>query len=432
MRLWERRMARLDGGRRRPILAWALSRLLLVAMSSWTGYPHQRSAMGDVRFYRDWAAGLAHGHFPLDERWQYPPGAAAVLALPRLLPLSYTVGLVAVVLCADAAILAILLTHARHSKGSLKGAWFWVAGPVLLGPVVLYRFDMVPAVLAVGGLAAAGRPFLAGLLLGAGGMVKLWPAFLLPAARGRTGWRRAAAGLLLVLAARVAVLAVTGLLPHAGGFAGNQRARGLQVESVPATPWLVARLLGAGVRVEYSYGAFQVVGSLPQAVATWTTPVEAAVLAAYVLAAWRRRRQDPLADETPLGLAVLLLVVVVARVLSPQYLLWLLAVAAVGLTGHADRLSRVGRLLLVAAAMSQAVYPGLYNLMLRGAVVPSMLLVARNVVLVAATVLAVRAASTPPAASWRRPGASRTGDQESRAPAAASSPVPAPRSRPGG
>ena len=46
----------------------------------------------------------------------------------------------------------------------------------------------------VAGLLLVARPYACGLLLGLGGLVKVFPALLLPAARGRGAWPRALAG----------------------------------------------------------------------------------------------------------------------------------------------------------------------------------------------------------------------------------------------
>jgi hypothetical protein len=114
-------------------------------------------------------------------------------------------------------------------------------------------------------------------------------------------------------------------------------------------------------------------------------------------------------------LALLLIVLVTSRVLSPQYLIWVLGVVA-GLVAvraagsapdglvadpaearrQADRRA-VLVLLLVAAAVSQVIYPWRYNDVIQGRPVTSVLLVARNALLLAACWRAVRISARRPA-----------------------------------
>lgn len=379
------------------VVAWAVSRALLVA-APYSGYPRGGEVLGDVRLYARWAGGLADGRLPTgDPRWQYPPGAGAVLVIPRLDAAHYTRALVILLLVADAAVLALLLARARRG-GSAAGAWTWVIGVAALGPVAVYRFDLVPTLCAVAGLALGGRGLAAGALLGVGGLIKVWPILLAPAVG-----RRAVAAAAVVVAAGGAALLVTGRLADGLGFLVNQSARGLQLESIAATPYLLARAVGAdGIAIRYEYGAYQISGPGVGAVVSATTVATVAVLAAFVVLA--RRGAAPV----PLALATLLAVVVAARVLSPQYLVWVLGVAGLALASGTRGLTRTAVLLVAAAALSQLLYPLLYGGLRRAEVLPAVILLARNALLVAATVTVIRALRTtgypPETGSGRRRG----------------------------
>jgi hypothetical protein len=243
-----------------------------------------------------------------------------------------------------------------------------------------------------------------------------------------------AAGLVAVAAGLVSVLVVTGWWGDAGSFLGSQQARGLQLEAVPATPFVLGRLFGFGVPPAYEYGSMQFSSGAAQAVATACSLVGIGLVAAASAWWWglRQARGPSAADR---AFALLALIVVTSRVLSPQYLIWLLAVAAcrpapwaavagasagsgVGSGDGADVgagsnvgsgvgssvgigagvggrwLRRPAILLLVAAALSQLVYPVTYDGLVAGAIVPSLLLMARNTVLVALCAVSVRSALT--------------------------------------
>lgn len=376
------------------VAAWVLTRALLVAAAGSSWYPYHSAVTGDVRLYARWASILLSGHFPLnDPTWQYPPGAAAVIGLPGLTPLRYYPSFIILALIADALVLAVLL---RRDTGSNAGAWLWIIGTTALGPIVLNRFDTVPTLLTVAALALVVRParapgsgnprrsLAAGMLLGLGAAVKVWPILLLPVIRRRG---HVAAGAVAAGVAILAGLAVAGRLSEGLDFRHNQQARGLQVETVAATPYLLARALGAsGIRVVLEYGAYQVHGPGVSAVVTATTIASGLVVLALLALAWRRP------GNIGLGLAGLLAVLLTARVLSPQYLVWVLGVAAFTLTNPASRQRLTAGLLIAACALTQWLYPIWYVGLIRGGIGSTLLLAVRNAVLLAAFAVALLAA----------------------------------------
>lgn len=158
------------------------------------------------------------------------------------------------------------------------GAWWWLAFVLLLGPVAVGRLDAVVTPVVVVALAVALRhPVVASALLTAGAWVKVAPgALLLPLVLVlRRPWRH------LVLPAAVVCVVVAGAVAAGGGlghltsFLTEQSDRGLQVESVAATPWVLAGLGSGSVRVV-----------LNDAITTWeiTGPGTATAAAALGLA----------------------------------------------------------------------------------------------------------------------------------------------------
>src|SRR5450756_296115 len=233
--------------------------------------------LGDVVLYQGWVRGMTSGHgLPVhDERWQYPPGAAVVLLIAGLEP-RYMWGLVGVVFVADAAVFFALLRGQ-----SPLGAAVWVVGPSLLGPLTYARFDVVPTAFAVCGLLWGRRPVLAGAALAIGGWVKVWPVLLLGALRDRRAVPGALLGAAVASIAVVLALAATGQLGAATAFLAFQQARGLQVESVAATPFMVARAFGIGPPPVYQYGAMEVATAgwdVAVAVCTAARPVRICLL----------------------------------------------------------------------------------------------------------------------------------------------------------
>nr|MDT0666859.1 hypothetical protein [Micromonospora sp. DSM 115978] len=147
-----------------------------------------------------------------------------------------------------------------------------------------------------------------------------------------------------------------------------------------ATPLVLARALGvAGAEGPvYAYGSMQFGSPLAQAVATGCSVAGAVVVVGAVGWWWVLGRVEgsTVADRSFL---LMVLLVVTARVLSPQYLLWLLAVAACrpdpwGPSGRTPPWRRPAVLLLVTALLSQVVYPMTYDGLLAGDLLPSVLL----------------------------------------------------------
>ena len=125
------------------------------------------------------------------------------------------------------AITVMLYSSARRG-GSLAGAWYWVCGVPLLGPVTVGRFDVVPVTLSVAALCVTGRGGVRGALIGAGTAVKAWPVTLL-AGMAPGQQRRGTAAAAAVLAAVCAIFAsgTASFLAHQ-----NARVRGATREEV--------------------------------------------------------------------------------------------------------------------------------------------------------------------------------------------------------
>jgi hypothetical protein len=219
------------------------------------------------------------------------------------------------------------------------------------------------------------------------------------------------------------------LLLLAGGWARLlspltwQSDRGLQIESVWATPVMVARALSPGAwLVDISrYQAYEVFGpavGLLLAVSTVATVLGLGVIVALLV----RAHRDPEPSAVAVGLVILATVAVMTvtnKTLSPQYLLWLGGPMAALLLLRArdgEREQReVGRLagqLLLLALLTQLVYPLLYDGLLgrQGhgmVVVATLVTAARNVFLVVFTVEACRLA-------WRRLSPARRPADRSR------------------
>lgn len=409
---------------RRVTLWWAGSRFLLMLWSLQAmPYFSRGAVIGDVNIYNGWADTMAHGSFPSnDPQWQYPPAAALVMLVPKAIArvgIGYVNSFFFFALAADAVVFALLVGQAdriaaRSARAPhLSGVWAWVLGGFALGPILFMRYDVIVTALAVGGMLATVKAVgrrtpqqaekwtwnLRGVLLGLGAVVKVWPVVLLA---GLPGGRRGARAL---VSAVVGALVICGLLaaglPGALSFLDHQSSRGIEVEAVFASPFMIASWFGYPIRTVHEDGNFQLAGPGTGLVASGA--ILLTLLGFGIVLWWRARRFHPerwtpaLMYDT--GFTVLLVMVVTSRVLSPQYLIWLIGLSALCLAenGPGSDATRGKTLMAVPARMvmactlvSQLEFPILFLQVMHHGFLGTAVVAARNLVLLAATLIALR------------------------------------------
>lgn len=360
------------------VALWAAAKIP-AALVAWRVAPYVR---GDVLYYHRSleAMGATGASGTLVE---YPAPVVWLLQVPRLAgggENGYLVAFGALMLAIDAAFCLLLWRWGGRRGGT--AVLCWVAFTTLLGPVCWLRFDMVPAVCAGVAVLALwrGRPAAAGTAVAVGAAAKLWPVLLAPSIAVRRGDRgRAAAGVL-------GTLAVLGLASLA--WAGWDRlvsplrwqsGRGLQIESVWATPAMIARLFDPSRQTvgQGAYHSIEITGPGTSALASASTVAMAAGVALIAVLHLLAYRRPPRTAEDAAALAALLMTLVVGimivsnKAFSPQYILWLggpLA-ALVALreppAGGGPVPAAVRRALaaggLVLAGLTQVVFPLLYD-----------------------------------------------------------------------
>jgi hypothetical protein len=372
---------------------WAVLRLgLLAIILGWVPWPEQ---VNDLAIYQRWAEGpLAGGTFPTDPMWQYPPLAGPIFRLGAMLP-GERIGFALLFLAFDAAIMLMLSWQAARSRRT-AGRTLWAWSALITGPLLLARFDVVPTALALAAiLVTAPRPAASGALAGIGAWLKAWPILVLSGVR-RGDLPRAIAGVVAASLCIVVVLVVTTDQPF--GFLTGQAERGLQVESVAAWPFLVARAFGADVAVVYQYGAHEVVADGVPVVAAGSIATTLALLGLVAVQRLRGALEDAAAADV--ALATVLFSVVTSRVFSTQYFIWLLALGAACLGTSGTRMRRCVMLVVASGAASQLVYPWLYTALLEGRPWALLAQTARVGLAVGAAVLAVGVLVTPRPVRW--------------------------------
>ncbi|MFJ9027236.1 glycosyltransferase 87 family protein [Streptomyces sp. NPDC102274] len=376
-------------GTRFPVAVWALTRAaLLLCVFKVVTLPGP-DVTGDVAvIYHGWYEVLKTGTYPLDDvTWQYPPAAALAILSPAVLPfLGYASAFFVLALLCDAMAFGLLLYAGRRTGRSMGGAWVWVVGVPLLGPTAYARYDlMVTAVAIAALLAGVRRPRLMGALAGFGALLKVWPVLLLVGTPRGRATRRSWATATAVAAALVVVC--TAAMPGALAFLTFQRDRGTEVESLGALVFQVARHYGWKGSVLLNYGSVEFVG--PYVPLVSNAALALTLLAFGWLLVWRLRARG-FGAGTPYdaAFAAVLLFTTTSRVISPQYMLWLVGLAAVCLTLRASRMALPAWLVVAATAVTLLEFPLLFSHVVAGDPMGILLLAVRNGLLVAATLTA--------------------------------------------
>lgn len=350
------------------------------------GPPDNTEVIGDTGAYEGWAGRILGEHLnPYSEVGiEYPPGALPFIVAPGVdkpLDDTYRTRFVLSMIAVDVVGLLVLLLLARR-WGSLVGPWVWVAVVPLLGPIAYNRLDLVPAVatiLAVERLSARSW-FGGGGWLGYGAMAKVYPALFLPVVWAATRRRQ-----LLVGAAVVAALF---LVPYVGflddvyrNVIGYHTDRGIQIESLWGLVLLLASKLGHTIGINYSFGALHVDSSAASAMKLASGVLSLAALAAGAWLAHRlvRSGRDASAPET-MGIMFTTLAGTIAlgTVFSPQFMLWLGALAAAALCQRDSWLRIPALAVLPIAVMTQLVYPFFYGRLVAVDGAALLLLASRN------------------------------------------------------
>jgi len=379
--------------------------LASLTLLHWGWYQH--ALILDTVEYHRFGAAIMDGHVPYrDFGVEYPPGALPVFALPALGKPSFSLYnrefQLLMALCgvgALAAMASVLRSLRASAERQAAALGFFALAPLVLGSVILYRYDLWPAALTVAGLAAVGAPRerLGLAAIGLGIAAKAFPAVVLPPVLAyvwRTRGRGEALRCLGVAAATTAVVVLPflAIAPH-GVWESivRQTTRPLQIESLGSALLLAAHHVGGlALTMDSSRGSQNLGGSLPDAVGS----ISSALLVVVLLALWVAFARGPATGERLVRYSAASLVAFVAlgKVLSPQFLIWLLPLVPLvrGRRGLA-----ASALLGLSLLLTQVWFPIRYFDLVAFEAFPSWVLLARDLVLVALLVVLSAPARVP-------------------------------------
>jgi Glycosyltransferase family 87 len=354
---------------------------------------------------------------------EYPPLSLPIFLIPRLLAGNNFSGymmvfelMMAACGAVSAGLAALVLAAQRvDTRHLVCGVALLAASPLLLGAVLLSRYDLFPTMLTIGAVTAMyfDRKRTGFALLALGTAAKAFPVVVVPIAVvyvWRREGRRAALGCVAVFGVVLLVCFVPFLViaPHGLWWAiHGQENRPLQLESVGAALFLAAhQLFGLHLTYYFTHSSDNLDGHPALAFAGLMSVLQIVALIVvwglYALGSATRERLLAAAA------AAVCAFIIFDRVLSPQYLIWLAPLVAT-VRGRRGLVSLA--LLACAMAMTQVYYPLHFTPLKSFVPLESWVVVARDLLLVSLfaalawpdRTVAIRRDSLP----WRLAGATR-------------------------
>ncbi|MEA5456490.1 glycosyltransferase 87 family protein [Sinomonas sp. JGH33] len=354
----------------------------------------QGQAFSDTNIYRDWAV----GGFPQNVQpspWVYPIAGLLPIWISGLLGGGpFLILWVVLTSALNGVALGVLSGWGKKPEG-IRAGWWWLVFIAIMGTLGFARVDGVTAPIVLLGLSlGVASPFAASAILAFATWMKVWPAAaLVPLfAVVRDRWKVVVGGA-LVTAAVAAVAQALGVFPHLLDFLTTQGSRGMQLEATFTTPWLWMSVLGIGGARMYmntEINSMQVDGPGSTIASALMQPLFVVIaLAVAIVIFWalhegKKRGHEDRAELLLAGaLTMVSAFIVFNKVGSPQFIVWLGPVVALGLAQDRAAWRVPARLLLGIAVATFVVYPLFYDALSHNNPTMAFVLTVRNVLLVA-------------------------------------------------
>jgi hypothetical protein len=348
-----------------------------------------------------YASQIMDGQVPYrDFSVEYPPLALLFFVLPRLLSGVFEYYLLLFKIEVLLAVLIGLYLMYRLALRLGKAPWkimlVYTLCILAVGPIIAEQFDIFAAILTAGSLYAliCGKNKSAWVLLALGALTKVYPVFLAPMylliSLHNRQYRAAAKGILtfIIIGAIFTLPFFIIGLDSIRGLVEYHLQRGIQMESIFSTFLLAADKLGLTyVETTYDFGSWNIAG----VAADKLTGISGLIMAAaLILVYWfiYKRIKPGKSQSTRTGAYALLIictVLITGKVLSPQYLIWLVPIIPMVLFR--------GRLVIAAificiGAVTYYLFPHAYLDLIALRNAPVVALFFRNLLIIALALLA--------------------------------------------
>lgn len=310
---------------------WIGTRLAIFAVWAIVGFNTQ----GDVAYYYSEIYKLFHATPPSEVLIEYPTPLLWLLSIPYLFgfgtSLGYMIAFIFLFVAGDALMGYVLWRSARqYGTNPRPAVAYWIWFVVATGPIIYMRLDFLAAALSAAGLIAIVRShrLTSGAMIGIGAAIKLWPALLWPAAMvDKRAIRRASVGFFGVGGGLALACMIYAGWERLFSPLEWQADRGLQIESLYATPAMVARYFDPQAWTVYlsKYNAFEITGDATQLLMTISTAATIlggiTMLVLYI--GWLTRSDRTPIEAGTLMIIATLIMIITNKTFSPQYMIWL-------------------------------------------------------------------------------------------------------------
>jgi Glycosyltransferase family 87 len=381
----------LTSNRTRLLIYWSIAvgfqvgfAILSAAYPSAFGYSDKFRVFDDVKVYFQDARPILEGRLPYrDYPVEYPILAIPLFVAPMVFGShfeTYKFAFASEMLLLNAWAVWLVARAVEESEGidRVPGRLAWYSlFFALFCPMSIARFDLAPMLLAFASSRwlAKGQIRAGGVAAGLGVLVKLVPGLVVVPFLAKAGpWGSKAKGLM----AFALTVALGGLVWWSLGgeaVASSFRyhgERGLEIGSLYSSAYLIAhKLAGVWVFSHFDHGSMNLSGPGSHDASRLAPIVQGALL---VLVAGRARWMAS-GDEMRFAAAALLAYVLPGKVLSPQYLIWLIPFVCLlpGTIGISAR-----RCFLVCCVLTTALYPHLFHALSYFEPIPVAVLASRN------------------------------------------------------
>lgn len=320
-----------------------LSQVLLLGLITLLVFTfHNGAHLNDVRIYYGYSLQLLQGKIPYqDFPFEYPPVALVPIILPQLINFTLDMNSYIVFFFGEIVIFSWLITQALHQLQPettiFKRYTIIVA---ILAPILPWRYDLFPTLLTLLTLVFIQKkqPIFAGIFLALGIGAKLYPLVLLPVFCLYYLVLKQYSALFKFLAANFVTSFVIGVSfwllagDELMSFVQYHRLRGLQLESLPAGLLLLGERFGwLKVSLVYNYGAVHLASPQADIIAAVFPYISLLIFSLAMLTCYLSFKREYLITKTiSLGSLVtfinvaILIFIVTNKVLSPQYVIWLI------------------------------------------------------------------------------------------------------------
>jgi hypothetical protein len=192
------------------------------------------------------------------------------------------------------------------------------------------------------------------------------------------------------------IVLLLGLAPFIGSIGGVAKSvagfhfhRGVQIESLWGNALLIARKFGYEVEVRRAFGSWEIAAGVAPIIEALSTALSLGVVAFSSWWAWRAGSRGDARFMALIWFPTLACLLITGRVLSPQFLIWLVALGTAAACASSG-IARRAFFLLGAALLTQIEFPFGFSGLVQADPGSIAVLTARNLCLIVVAGLAIR------------------------------------------